>query len=324
MDSEDNPISYRRTRNGNSLSDIPASEILHYKWQSIDDTHFGEGLGQIMERKGIGYLDHDGKPRNRPSIFSINEMQTDVLSKLTYAGLPRWLFQVKNADDKTIDGMSKMMDKMNPLQHLITNSEVKVEEVALSPSNKFDAAFRHMDNQGILGTMSPLPTLWKDMSKFAYNSSESAIDSMIPMIDAFKRALKRFVERQIFKPILEINGLEWSKHKVSLDWGPLDEPKMDDIEKMYNILKDPMFTDRIDPSDLIKMMQENGYPITIKDPPAERPDPVPDPEEMAEQVKEKVENSIDVKLKQTELETHKAKQDAYKAVKERYEHGRRA
>ena len=322
VDSEDNPVSYRRTRDGNSLTDVPASEILHFTFKPLDDTHFGEGIGQIMDRDGMGYTDpHDGTVRTRSSLFAINEMLTDVLSKMIYGGLPRFAVNVENGGKEVMNDLTKKMGKLAPLQHLVSNSKLDIKEVALSPSNKFDALFQHVNNQGVLASGSPLPTLWKDMSSFSYNSSENAIDSMIPEIDSFKRALRRFVERQIFKPILEVNGLEWKKHKVSLDWGPLDEPGMEDIKNMWDILKDPAFADRIDPADIITMLQELGYPIKTLDP---KPREEPDPKEAAEMAADTFKHSIEGQKAAAELETLKAKQDAYNAVKERYNNVRKS
>ena len=323
VDSEDNPISYRRTRDGNSLTDMPADQIMHFCIKPLDDTHFGEGIGQIMERQGLGYTDpHDGTMRRRSSLFAIQEMLTDVLSKMTYGGLPRFAVNVENGDKKTMDDITRKLGKLSPLQHLVSNSKLDVKEVALSPSNKFDSLFQHLNNQGVLASGSPLPTLWKDMSSFSYNSSENAIDSMIPEIDSFKRALKRFVERQIFKPILEANNLEWKKHKVSLDWGPLDEPNMEDIKTMWEILKDPAFSDRIDPADIITMLQELGYPIKTLDPPAREEPESMAPEEAAETAADAFKHSIEGQKAAAELETLKAKEAAFKAVKERYDRAR--
>lgn len=262
VDSDGNPQSFRRQRNGvTGLQDVPAADIMHLAWQKLDVSPFGEGLGQMLCRPGYGYKDPNGNYVCRPPLFEIEEMVTDVTHKQLYAGLPRWIVNVGKSGKAAIDDVVARMKKQKPLDHIVTNSEVKAEEIALAPSNKMDSMYKHIYNTNVMAHMSPLPTLWQDMSNFAYNSAEAALQSALPLISAAQRALKRFVEREIFKPLLEKHGYEWHKHRVSISFGPEETLNIEDIQDLVSILKEPQFQGRYDPEDVLDLIRDAGIPL---------------------------------------------------------------
>jgi hypothetical protein len=74
---------------GGKRKDIPAGDISHFIWLPLDEEWKGEGLAQILMRRGLGYRTHTGKWVYRPSWIEASEMIDDVTMKMTYSGLPR-------------------------------------------------------------------------------------------------------------------------------------------------------------------------------------------------------------------------------------------
>ena len=123
-----------------------------------------------------------------------------------------------------------------------------------------DSLLKNLYNSSVMGHMSPLPTLWQDMSNFAYNSAESALNSALPLISAMQQALKRYFELEVFKPLLERHGYDWKKHRVSIAFGPEDSMGIDDIGDIMEVLKGDQFKGRYDPEDILDMLRDVGVP----------------------------------------------------------------
>ena len=266
VDDMDKPVSYRRIRGGHKMEDVPADEILHFRFQRLDISPLGEGLGQQYMRRGYPYRDFKNKTRTSPNIFQINGMMRHVIPMIFYAGLPRWFINIGKEGPESVKDVASQMRGLDPLQHMVTNNDVSIQETALSPSNKMDAYFRQLDNQNIMAGMSPLPTLWKDMSSFAYASADAAIESSLPLIDAMQRALKAFIEKSILRPILETNDLDWKKHKVSIHFGREEVMSLDQIADLVSILDRSHFNDKYDPDDILDMIRDAGYNLKSKSP----------------------------------------------------------
>ena len=266
VDDMDKPVSYRRIRGGHKMEDVPADEIMHFKFQRLDISPLGEGLGQQYLRHGYPYRDHKNKTRTSPNIFQVNGMMRHVIPMIFYAGLPRWFINIGKEGPESVKNVASQMRGLDPLQHMVTNNDVSIQEAALSPSNKMDAYFRQLDDQNIMAGMSPLPTLWKDMSSFAYASADAAIESSLPLIDAMQRALKRFFENKVFKPILEVHDLDWKKHKVSIHFGREEVLSLDQIADLANVLDKSQFDGRYDPEDILDMIRDAGFNLKSKSP----------------------------------------------------------
>ena len=256
---------YKVTRNG-TVQDIPAKDILHFKFQCLDSSPFGTGLGQIMARRGIGYELHNGKRSRRPTQFEINEMKDDIIVKTLYAGMPRYLINVPKVDGEILKQVTGAMNKLDPLQHFVNNADITVDEMALNPSNKFADLFRSIESSTAVASMSPVSRLWQDLGFTSYASSQSAMESMLPQIDAFQRALKRFVEKQILTPLLTTNNFDPIKHKVTVTFGPEEGLTLDQIADIVSILKDTKLDGHWDPEDIIDLLRDVGVPLSYKNP----------------------------------------------------------
>lgn len=237
---------------------LPANLIKSLAWLPWDEEAFGEGIGQVMARKGLGYTTEAGTFVKRPSLFEAQEKIDDIVVKMLYAGVPRWAAMLdpdKGGSEDVVDDITTGLNKMDPLQHLVINAMGDIKQIGLEPSNKFDSFLRHMDDQVITGTMSPLIRLWSSLD-FTYASAEAALQAMNPLIGMNQRAYKRFVEMSIYKPFLEQVGISQSKADVRINWGTPQKLKMDELKQLTELLSNPMFSGKVDPESLLDGIAE--------------------------------------------------------------------
>ena len=218
---------------------IPAGDIAHFCWLPLDEDWQGEGIGQALARGGAGYRTHAGKSVYRPSWFESQEMIDDVSIKMTYSGLPRYFVTFDGSDKKAsktfIETAKSEFNKLDPLKHFTTNVKGDVKTISLDTTGKFSDFIRHVDDNIITGTMSPLIRLWSNLD-FTYASSQSALDAMDPLISMYRRAHGRFLENFIFRPIIRWEGANIKNADLTLTWGQPEAPTIEGIKQVIEIL----------------------------------------------------------------------------------------
>ena len=252
---------------GHSYKEIDPAGVYHFAWLPRNASAFGAGLGQAMARKGVGYLASNGKRIRRPSMFEISEMTDDVATKMTYAGVPRFMLNVPSAKPEDVASLSGTLDRMNPLEHVIMNyKDANIDTISLDTQSKFDTFMTKIDNQLLAGNMTPIPRMWSSLN-FTYASAEAAIEAYMPLVRMYQRAHARFVENMIFTPLLmqEKGGSPEAVRRadVRIRWGQEKKPTIEEVKQIYEIVKDPMFAERYDPQDLLSMLQEAGVKLKI-------------------------------------------------------------
>ncbi len=248
---------------GRGDQDVLPGDILHARWLPVDEGAFGEGIGQAMARKGIGYETDGGTTVKRESWFQAAEKMEDVSIKMVYAGLPRYFgfFEGEGATEEYVSTVNTALNKLDPLQHFVGNVKGDIKTVSLDTQNRFDSFIKYIDDQIISGTMSPLIRLWSSLN-FTYASSKEAVDAMFPLIQMYQRFHKRFVERMIYAPLIAQEGYDIKKANVKLHWGQEDPMTPAEIGDVFNILKDPAFVDKFNPEDFIDMFIDSGVKLT--------------------------------------------------------------
>ena len=261
-DEAGNYVNFIMNLGGRANVPIDPGDILHARWLPIDESAFGEGIGQAMGRKGIGYKTDGGTTVKRDDWFTAAEKIEDVSSKMIYAGLPRYFafFEGEGADEEFIDNVNTELNKLDPLQHFATNVKGDIKTISLDTQNRFDSFIRYIDDQIVSGTMSPLIRLWSSLN-FSYASSKEAVDAMFPLIQMYQRFHKRFIEKMIYAPLIVQEGWDLKKANVKLHWGQEDPMTPAEIGDVFNILKDPMFTDKIEPDTFLDMFIDSGIKI---------------------------------------------------------------
>ena len=259
-DEDGDPTYYYRQTPTNTPDKIPARDIVHFTFQRRGS--WGVGLGQIMERKGLGYKNSKGKTVTKPNDFESREMCSHMTSMQIYAGSPRYMSTMDGSPAATAD-VGRKIASLGPLENFTSNiKNLKVQEMTLNPG-KMGPLYDRIDHEAILGTMSPISSIWKT-KEFSWASSRTAIEALFPMIGAFQRSLKRFIEQELFMPILQEAGLD--KYKVAIAFGREDQLGLDKIGQLVSILRDEMFDGLYDPEDLLELMRDAGAPLAAKNP----------------------------------------------------------
>ena len=254
------PIEYQYSWGNLRNEPIPASEIIHWPWLPLDEEAFGEGIGQAMAREGLGYKTEAGNTVKRRNWFEQQERLSDIADKHVIAGLPRYamfLDPEKGGDDELVDGMTSALNKLDPLQHIVVNAMGDMKTIALESGTKFDSFIRMQNDEVVTGLMSPLIRMWSSLD-FTYASAESALKAMFPLFDMYQRAHKRFIEKEIYRPLLEQENINWYKADVSLNWGKQAELEMDDLKDLVALLSNPMFDNKFSPEELLDSIAETS------------------------------------------------------------------
>ncbi|MGB9774776.1 MAG: hypothetical protein ACPL4I_12325 [Bacteroidota bacterium] len=107
-----------------------------------------------------------------------------------------------------------------------------VKPIQMDPRARFEYYIDHVLNQFILGLETPLPRLFTSPG-FTEASANVAKELGEAIIRPIQRYIKRVVEREIFKPVMEQAGFDPEKAQIRLNWGA---PKLPEID-MADMLK---------------------------------------------------------------------------------------
>lgn len=263
--SADGEIQGYEQKNQNGVKNtVPANEIAHFKLWPINESVWGEGLGQILARKGRGYLTSTGKQVQRQSYFQMNEMYTDVNGKIFYSMQPRNIIGPDNNtdqfDEKTMQQINSSMTKTDPLQNMTTPKKISLQTVALQSRSGYDTITNRYDKEFSISTKTPLIELASSMD-FSYASSEVALNTMLPLLNSFQRSQKRFVEKNIYEPLILQAHKDPKIVNVRLNWGAAKKLTVEDIAIIQSILNQPDLFDKHSPKDIIDLLIEAGVPL---------------------------------------------------------------
>ena len=253
------PLAYRQ-HSAMGDQNVDPGAVLHFAWAPEDGSAWGEGLGQVLARPGMGYTTANGKRSRRPPWFEIAEMTDDVAAKITYAGLPRYAVSAPGLHDSKVADVSRTFDGLEPLSHIVSNFETNIDTIALDTASRFDSFLQKLDNQLVAGVMSPLPRLWSSLN-FTYASSKEALEATFPLIAMYQRAHSRFLERSVYAPVLMQAGIDPTKAMLRVTWGTREPLDMEALGKVMAMLSGPPLEGAVDPESILSLVQEAGVPI---------------------------------------------------------------
>jgi len=256
--------SYEQKNDYGVKSTVPADQIAHFKLWPINESIYGEGLGQILARKGRGYLTSTGKTVHRQSYFQMNEMYTDVNAKIFYSMQPRTVIGPDNNatkfDEKTMQQINSSMSKTDPLQNMTTPTKLSIQKVVLDSRSGYDTITNRYDKEFSAATKTPLLELISAMD-FSYASSEIALNTMLPLLNSFQRLQKRYIEKNIYEPLIIQADKNPKIVNVRLNWGMIATLTVENIQAIQNILNQPDLFDKHSPQDIVDLLIEAGIPL---------------------------------------------------------------
>lgn len=256
-------ISYQQQLGG-SFEIVPANQIAHFKIGEKDGDAFGEMLGQPMERQGLGYRTSNGTTVRKASEFNIDEMTDDVSSKMFYSGQPKYVVTPKDKEavfnQKTAETIKNELTKTDPLKHFITNQRIEVATTELSTQSKHDAYISRARENFIIATKSAVIPLITALD-FSYASSQTALETAIPLIILMQSQYTEFINQQIYRPLIIQAGKNPDKIKISIKFKTIDKLTIDLIVKSWGILQDPRFDGMFKKEDIVQSLRDVGMPL---------------------------------------------------------------
>jgi len=256
-------ISYQQQLGG-TFAAIPADQVAHFKITPKDGSAFGEMLGQPMERQGLGYKTSSGNTVRKASEFSIDEMTDDVSSKMFYSGQPKYVVTPADKDASLtkpdVELITSKLTKTDPLKHFITNKRITIATTELSTQSKHDAYISRARENFIIGTKSAVIPLITALD-FSYASSQTALETAIPLIILIQTEYTDFINNQIYRPLIIQAGKNPDKIKISIKFKTIDRLTIELITQSWNILQNPKFDGLYKPEDIVQSLRDVGMPL---------------------------------------------------------------
>ena len=319
-------------------NDIQTNEMMHFSRNNLNGSPWGRGIGQRAAFKGVGYDLPNGNKDYRPSLFEVLEMVDSVSIKLYMAGVPRYVAMLESSDEKLVDDANEILDTLAPAEHIALNAKGKIETIGLDTANRFSDILKHIRDNVTMCFLNPSFTLWTNPT-FSYASSQTSMESMTPLIKGYERDHKRFVERNIIKPIIEheFGPDTWELIGLELMW---EEPvtfMMQQLQDIMPVLESSLMKRWIKHEDMFEIVNKLGWTLSPKEedelepiptfqpgmPPgepgnAEEEDTsVPAPGEMeAEEMLKSKRMKLESQKQQASIREAKARTAAYEAISE--------
>ena len=163
---------------------------------------------------------------------------------------PRIVWRVPRPADA--QALANALSSLEPGQDPIISGDVDFQPLTIDPRVNFQFFYEYLDKQIFEALKSPSLAWFR-------NATEASAKVMLDIVDrhiaGIQRYVKRKVEGEIFKPLVEAHGL---KEVPRLNWGmprtKLEEIDLDDIAKLVQAFV-------IDSSTARKWLQKLGFPI---------------------------------------------------------------
>jgi hypothetical protein len=206
----------------NTNSILNPEAIIHWRLNCSNAGSFGTGLLQVLIHTLT--IDSERRPAYAWMKSKIERIMPKIFEK--YAG-PDVLAYLEKADPATIKQFeSAIKNRPEEGAWLFYNKPCEVKAVTIDPrAQGFTYYIDHIVNQFYLGCETPLPRLFSTPG-FTEASANAALDLQDMLIRPVQRYIKRQVEREIFKLVLQQSGFDPKKSKVRLNWGTPKTPEI--------------------------------------------------------------------------------------------------
>jgi len=231
---------------------IPPERIIHWRWNPVNGEAFGSGLLRTL----LETLPVPGG--SRMSFLEmkarIERMMPEIFEK--YAGPDElWIFKGVG-DDQLAAYQAQIKSKPKAGARFIYSGEADIKTVQVDPRARFEAYIEHIWNQLIIGGGTPIPKLISTPG-FTEASARAAVEVAERKVMALQRFMKRVVEREIFKPIIEQAGYDPERAAVRLNWGIPEKPEIN----MADLIK-AAEQKLISPGEFRNIARKIGWEIT--------------------------------------------------------------
>ncbi|MEM3383858.1 MAG: hypothetical protein QW698_07475 [Nitrososphaerales archaeon] len=216
---------------GGMINYLSKDEVFHYKFNSIDENAFGEGLVNRLARSGKGYLTERNKLRKRPPLLKIREKSIDNAHRILSRYLPRHVY--KNIPSAKLDDFVSLLNNLEPEQDFAADFNIEIEEAKMDPRTRFEGLIDLLDRMQVIGLHNPMLRLIT-LAGFTYASSQAAMETIEPEIRMMQHFIKE-KDEELFAKIIEQHGGDPINANVELHWGMPERPELliEDIISAY-------------------------------------------------------------------------------------------
>jgi len=99
-----------------------------------------------------------------------------------------------------------------------------IKSLVIDPRARFEGFVNYIESQYIAGMQTPVVKLYTAPG-FTEASATVAKEISDRKIAFLRRFLKRIVEREIYRDLLESHGMKWTANRVTLNWG-MERPEV--------------------------------------------------------------------------------------------------
>ncbi|KYH41846.1 MAG: hypothetical protein AYL31_003610 [Candidatus Bathyarchaeota archaeon B26-1] len=205
---------------------LSPERIIHFKWNPVNGEPFGTGvLRPLLE----AYRLNDGE--TRMGFLEMKARMEMMLPKIfeKYAGPDElWIFE--GISDKQLEEYQRVL-RSRPREgaRFVYNRPADIKTVQIDPRTQFQAYLEHVLNQVYLSGETPLPKLFTTPG-FTEASARAALELAERKVISLQRFIKRIVEREIFRPIVEQAGYDPKEASVRLNWGVPEKPEISVVD----------------------------------------------------------------------------------------------
>ncbi|MEM3463624.1 MAG: hypothetical protein QXL91_02050, partial [Candidatus Bathyarchaeia archaeon] len=196
--------------------------VVHFRINTPPGRVYGVGFLQVLLERFTIY------GATRPSLAETKAKIETILPRIfeKYAG-PDVLALVEDATDEDIASFKRTIKSRPPEGAWLfyTGKNAKVEPVQIDPRARFEYYIDHIIDQYIMGLETPLPKLFT-RTGYTEASAKVAKEFGDAIVKPIQRYIKRTVEREIFKPLLEQAGFDPEKAGIRLNWGAPSIPQI--------------------------------------------------------------------------------------------------
>jgi hypothetical protein len=193
----------------NKENDIPAKDVIHFKFSSRAGDVWGKPLANsIIQRRFV-----DGKERASP-IEEMWEVENAMIKIFQQYASPMMMIHFKDAGETFIKKTERKMKKAGQGSKILTDKEFEAKVFEVNPASKFDKYIEHLEKD-VIETGSQFATQMLTAGFTARASSESAGDVIKLKIKRKQTRLGTQVLKGLIEPYLKLIGKDPVKEEMT-------------------------------------------------------------------------------------------------------------
>ncbi|MCD6443650.1 phage portal protein [Candidatus Bathyarchaeota archaeon] len=223
-------------RDGATSVSFKPEEILHLKHNPVGNSAYGTSMLTPV----LGFLKAKRK--------AVENMEK-ILSR--YAA-PKVIWRAPNRN--ALQQLQAVLETLRPDEDIILTGEVDFKPLTVDPRARFEFFYEYLDRQVFEGLQAPLLSWLRNATEA---SARTMLETVERRVMGIQRYLKRKVEAEVFKPLVETEGL---KEVPRLNWGS-PKSRLEDVSlaDVGGLVKSGI----LDPSEARRWLAKLGFPLEV-------------------------------------------------------------